>query len=64
MDWELPDEHATTIAGLILHEAEMIPEQGAVFEIFGMRFTIEERINNQVTQLVIEPLQRDSEESS
>lgn len=56
LDWELPDEHATTIAGLILHEAEMIPEQGAAFEFFNIRFTIDERVGNQITQIIAEPL--------
>jgi Mg2+/Co2+ transporter CorB len=56
LDWELPDDNATTIAGLVLHEAEMIPEQGAIFEFFEIRFTIDERIGNQITQLILEPL--------
>ncbi len=56
LDWSLPDEHATTIAGLILHEAEMIPEEGAVFEFYNIRFTIAQREGNQITQLIIEPL--------
>jgi len=28
MDWSLPDEEATTIAGLVIHEAQTIPEPG------------------------------------
>ena len=28
MDWNLPDEEATTIAGLVIHEARSIPEPG------------------------------------
>ena len=28
MDWNLPDEEATTIAGLVIHEARSIPEVG------------------------------------
>lgn len=56
LDWNLPDEHANTIAGLIMHKAEMIPEQGAVFEFYNIRFTVSERNGNQITQLIIEPL--------
>lgn len=56
MEWSLPDEDATTIAGLILHEAQMIPEEGAVFEFFDMRFTIQERQGNQLTWILIGPL--------
>lgn len=59
LDWDLPDDNATTIAGLILHEAEMIPEQGAIFEFFGMRFKIEERTGNQLTQILIETIDDD-----
>lgn len=54
LEWNLPDAHANTIAGLILHEAEMIPEQGAVFEFYGVRFTIAKRTGNQIAQLVLE----------
>lgn len=63
LDWELPDDHATTVAGLILHEAEMIPEEKAVFEFFNTRFTIEERVGNQITQLIIEPLSPQDDDS-
>lgn len=36
-DWRLPDDDATTIAGLVLHEAQMIPEAGQVFVFHGFR---------------------------
>jgi Mg2+/Co2+ transporter CorB len=32
MDWSLPDEEATTLAGLVIHEARTIPAQGEVFK--------------------------------
>lgn len=63
LDWSLPDEHATTIAGLVLYEAELIPEEGAVFEFFNMRFTIAQRVANQLTQLIIEPLLEEDEDA-
>ena len=56
LGWDLPDEHATTVAGLVLHEARVIPDQGAMFEFFGYRFTIAEKKTNQITQIVIEQL--------
>src|SRR5216683_407808 len=31
MDWHLPDEEATTVAGLVIHEARSIPERGPSF---------------------------------
>jgi len=56
LDWDLPDEHAATVAGLVLHEARVIPDQGAMFEFFGYRFTIAEKKSNQITQLIVEQL--------
>ncbi|MEE8276783.1 MAG: HlyC/CorC family transporter [Alphaproteobacteria bacterium] len=50
-EWTLPDEEAATIAGLVLHEARVIPEAGQVFEFHGFRFEILRRLRNQVTSL-------------
>ena len=59
-EWNLPDGGAaTTIAGLVLHEARVIPEVGAIFEFFGYRFTVEERKANQITKLLVEKLMLD-----
>jgi len=55
LDWNLPDEEATTIAGLVIHEAETIPEQGQVFRFHGFRFEILRRQRNKITQLRISP---------
>lgn len=57
LDWDLPHEHAATVAGLVLHAARVIPDVGAVFELAGYRFTIAERRANQITQLLIERLE-------
>lgn len=54
-DWALPDQHAATIAGLVLHEARMIPSVGQVFEFHGFRFEILRRQRNQVTSLRVTP---------
>ena len=56
LDWDVPDEDATTLAGLVLHHARVIPEENAVFEIAGYRFTIVEREMNQITLLYLERL--------
>jgi Mg2+/Co2+ transporter CorB len=56
LDWDLSDENASTVAGLVLHEARVIPDVGAVFEFYGYRFTIAEKRANQITQLYIEKL--------
>jgi len=54
-DWYLPDAEATTIAGLILHEARLIPVPGQVFVFHGFRFEILRRQRNQITLLRITP---------
>ncbi|WP_323783307.1 HlyC/CorC family transporter [Leisingera sp.] len=55
-DWNLPDEEANTIAGLVIHEAQMIPTKGQVFSFHGFRFEVTEREGNRVTSLKIRPL--------
>jgi len=58
MDWNLPDEEATTIAGLVIHEARSIPEPGQSFTFYGFRFRVLRRTRNRITALRIEPLAR------
>ncbi|MGI4850898.1 MAG: HlyC/CorC family transporter [Janthinobacterium lividum] len=53
--WELPDEEAATIAGLILHEAQIIPEIGQIFVIHGFRLRVLRRVRNQLTLIRIVP---------
>ncbi|MGF1639580.1 MAG: HlyC/CorC family transporter [Rhodospirillales bacterium] len=54
-EWGLPDEEASTIAGLILHEARRIPEVGQTFLFFGVRFEILRRHRHQITAIRITP---------
>jgi Mg2+/Co2+ transporter CorB len=56
MDWNLPDEEATTIAGLVIHEARSIPEPGQTFTFHGFRFQVLRRSRNRITALRITPL--------
>jgi Mg2+/Co2+ transporter CorB len=51
MNWNLPDEEATTIAGLVIHEAQAIPDVGQVFSFHGFKFEVLRRQRNQVTAL-------------
>ncbi|HHI71867.1 MAG TPA: HlyC/CorC family transporter [Rhodobacteraceae bacterium] len=55
-DWNLPDEEANTVAGLVIHEAQMIPSEGQVFSFHGFRFEVLERQANRITRLKIKPL--------
>jgi CBS domain containing-hemolysin-like protein len=54
-DWELPDEEATTVAGLLMHEARRIPKTGDSFHFHGFRFEVVRRERHQLTLLRIRP---------
>jgi Mg2+/Co2+ transporter CorB len=58
MEWSLPDDEATTIAGLVIHEARSIPEPGQTFTFHGFRFRVLRREKNRITALRITPLVR------
>jgi Mg2+/Co2+ transporter CorB len=60
MDWNLPDSEATTIAGLVIHEARSIPEPGQTFTFHGFRFRVLRREKNRIAALRIAPLTRKS----
>jgi Mg2+/Co2+ transporter CorB len=55
-DWSLPDDEANTVAGLVIHEAQMIPNEGQVFSFHGFRFEVLTRKDNRITRLKIRPL--------
>ena len=55
MDWALSDEEATTIAGLVIHEAQTIPDVGQIFTFYGFKFEILRRQRNQIMALRISP---------
>lgn len=56
LDWNLPDDEATTIAGLMIHEAQAIPSEGQVFAFHGVRFEVLERTRHQITRLRLKSL--------
>ncbi|HWM47806.1 MAG TPA: HlyC/CorC family transporter [Xanthobacteraceae bacterium] len=58
LDWRLPDEEATTIAGLVIHESRSIPEPGQTFTFHGFRFHVLRKNRNRITALRITPLTR------
>jgi Mg2+/Co2+ transporter CorB len=55
MNWELPDDEAVTVAGLLIHEARRIPDAGQTFTFHRHRFTVLERKVNRITKLQIWP---------
>jgi Mg2+/Co2+ transporter CorB len=57
LEWDLPDDEASTVAGLLIHEAQTIPTVGESFVIHGCRFTVIEKVAMQLTRLRIEHIQ-------
>lgn len=53
LDWNLPDDEATTIAGLVIHEAQMIPDEKQAFTFYSKRFVVAGREKNRITHLAI-----------
>jgi len=58
LEWHLPDQEATTIAGLVIHESRSIPEVGQTFTFHSFRFQVLRKARNRITALRITPLTR------
>lgn len=63
MDWDLPDDEATTIAGLVIHEAKMIPEQGQAFNFHDFKFEVLRKHRNQIMALRVQPMSEEETEN-
>ena len=61
MDWELPDDDWVTVAGLVIHEAQTIPDPGQTFIFHHHRFQVMRRQRNQITSLKVSPPLEDAE---
>ena len=55
LDWDLPDEEATTIAGLVIYESQSIPRERQAFTFHGKRFIVMRRDKNRITRIRIRP---------
>ena len=53
--WRLPEDVATTVAGLVLHEARRIPEVGQIYAFYGFRFEILKREGTRIAELRVVP---------
>ncbi|WP_442581801.1 transporter associated domain-containing protein [Mesorhizobium sp. ASY16-5R] len=53
LGWTLPDEEAVTIAGLVIHETQSIPEEKQSFTFHGKRFIVMKREKNRITRIRI-----------
>ena len=51
LGWHLPDEDASTVAGLVLFESRTIPSPGQEFRFHDIRFRIVKRKGNRLTRL-------------
>jgi len=56
LDWNLPDDEATTIAGLVIHEARSIPEEKQAFTFHDKRFIVMKRDKNRIARIRIKPI--------
>jgi Mg2+/Co2+ transporter CorB len=54
--WNLPDDEAATVAGLVIHEARSIPEPRQTFSFHGFRFEVLRKQRNRIAALRITPL--------
>jgi len=54
--WNLPDNNASTLAGLIFHETKAIPEPGKIFNFYGFRFEIINAKKNHIELVRVTPL--------
>ena len=53
LEWNLPDEEAATVAGLLLHESRRIPDVGQTFLFYGVRFEVLRRQRHQITSIKV-----------
>ena len=51
LGWQLPDEDASTLAGLVLFESRTIPMPGQEFRFHNIRFRVVKRDGNRITSL-------------
>ena len=56
LDWDLPDDDANTIAGLVIHEAKTIPAEKQAFTFYGKRFIVLKREKNRIRKLRVRPV--------
>lgn len=62
LNWNLPDENASTFAGLIMHDLERLPEQGERFELLGLGITVRKKYSNRIQNVFVERLEPTEDE--
>lgn len=61
LDWNLPDERANTVAGIVITAAKLIPEPGHEVSAHGFTFLVLERDRQRVSKVRITPEQQGGE---
>jgi Mg2+/Co2+ transporter CorB len=56
MGWNLPDDHASTLAGLVIHLSQKLPEEGEAIELANVKFTVKSRIRNQLISILVQTI--------
>ena len=56
LEMTLPEEEAVSIAGLVIHAAQTIPDVGRVFSFYNYRFEIMQRQRNQITLVRVQKI--------
>ena len=54
--WNLPDEEANTISGLIINESRSFPTKGQIFQFYGFKFEILDIYKNTISKIRISSL--------
>ena len=54
--WDLPDEDANTISGLIINESRSFPKKGQIFQFYGFKFEILDIYKNTISKIRISSL--------
>lgn len=60
-EWRLPDDEYSTLAGLILHEAQILPDVGQSFIFYGFQFDVLRKQRNQITKVKVTVLSQGGE---
>ena len=58
MDWKLPDEEASTIAGLVIDKAQKLPKVRETITLQKFKFTILKRQRTSITKINIQNLEK------
>lgn len=53
LGWNFPDDDATTLAGLVMHQAQCIPEEDSIYEMGDFMFQILDKKGTQLTRIKI-----------